>query len=88
MRSANVVFPDPEFPKIATFCIGGYRGAKRDRDKPQQGVVPSTLNLHRNGAVGFIDWLDVSSNRDWHVDQQQILRRTLSMRVSLCQSPP
>ena len=23
-----------------------------------QGVVTNTLNLFRNGAVGFIDWLD------------------------------
>jgi hypothetical protein len=27
-----------------------------NRDKVE-GVVASTLNLHRNGAVGFIDWL-------------------------------
>src|SRR6266700_3792779 len=27
------------------------------RDKPRQGVVASTLNLFRNGAIGFIDWL-------------------------------
>ena len=25
---------------------------------PQQGVMANTLNLYRNGAVGFIDWLD------------------------------
>ena len=25
-----------------------------------QGVVANTLKLPRNGAVGFIDWLDVS----------------------------
>ena len=24
-----------------------------------QGVVANTLSLYRNGAVGFIDWLDV-----------------------------
>jgi hypothetical protein len=24
-----------------------------------QGLVANTLNLFRNGAVGFIDWLDV-----------------------------
>ena len=24
-----------------------------------QGVVASTLTLQRNGAVGFIDWLDI-----------------------------
>ncbi len=26
-----------------------------------QGVVANTLNLYRNGAVGFIDWLDLRS---------------------------
>ena len=25
-----------------------------------EGVVANTLNLFRNGAVGFIDWLDLS----------------------------
>ena len=24
-----------------------------------EGVVANTLKLHRNGAVGFIDWLDL-----------------------------
>jgi hypothetical protein len=28
-----------------------------DRDKPRQGVVANTLNLFRNGAVGFIEGL-------------------------------
>ena len=28
------------------------------RDKSRQGVVANILNLFRNGAVGFIDWLD------------------------------
>jgi hypothetical protein len=28
------------------------------RDKPRQGVVANTLSAFRNGAVGFIDWLD------------------------------
>jgi hypothetical protein len=28
------------------------------RDKPRQGVVANRLNSFRNGAVGFIDWLD------------------------------
>jgi len=31
--------------------------AEREGDKPWQGVVANTLNLQRNGAVGFIDWL-------------------------------
>ena len=57
MRSANVVFPDPEFPKIATLCITSYRGAQRDRDKPRQGGLANTPRLYPNGAVGFIDWL-------------------------------
>src|SRR5215471_1107761 len=29
----------------------------RERDKPRQGVVATSLKFHRNGAVGFIDWL-------------------------------
>ena len=33
-------------------------GVYRDGDKPRQGVMVSTLSLFRNGAVGFIDWLD------------------------------
>jgi hypothetical protein len=35
--------------------------AERKHHKPRQGVVANTLNFFRNGAVGFIDWLDVSS---------------------------
>ena len=33
--------------------------AQRDRDKPRQGVAANTLDLFCNGAVGFIDWLDL-----------------------------
>ena len=33
--------------------------AGRKHHKPRQGVVASTLNLFRKGAVGFIDWLDL-----------------------------
>jgi hypothetical protein len=32
--------------------------AQRERDKPRQGVVASSLKWLRNGAVGFINWLD------------------------------
>ena len=32
--------------------------AQRERDKPRQGVVANTLKFFRDGAVGFIDWLD------------------------------
>ena len=32
--------------------------AQRERDKPRQGVVASSLDLFRHGAVGFINWLD------------------------------
>jgi hypothetical protein len=33
------------------------RQAYREKDKPQQGDVASTLRWQCNGAVGFIDWL-------------------------------
>jgi hypothetical protein len=33
--------------------------AELERDKPRQGVVANTLELYRNGAVGFIGWLGV-----------------------------
>jgi len=32
----------------------------RDSDKARQGVVANALNVSRNGAVGFIVWLDAS----------------------------
>ncbi len=32
--------------------------AGRKHHKPRQGVVANRLNLFRQGAVGFIDWLD------------------------------
>jgi hypothetical protein len=34
-----------------------HAGSARN-DKPRQGVVANTLDSYRNGAVGFIDWLD------------------------------
>ena len=40
--------------------ISKYGGMQRERDKPRQAVVANTLELHRNRAVGFIAWLDVS----------------------------
>ena len=30
-----------------------------ERDKARQGIVADSLNLFRNGAVGFIGWLGV-----------------------------
>jgi hypothetical protein len=33
----------------------------RKHHKPRQGGVANTLDLFRNGAVGFIDWLDLCS---------------------------
>src|SRR6266540_1189290 len=43
-----------------SFCpLTNPQPYQRDGDKPRQGVVANTLNLFRNGAVGFIDWLDV-----------------------------
>src|SRR6266496_5735791 len=37
-------------------------GVSRERDKPRQGAVASSLELYRNGAVGFIDWLDADGS--------------------------
>src|SRR5260370_34945191 len=34
--------------------------AYRERDKPRQGGVARSLAVIRSGAVGFIDWLDLS----------------------------
>src|SRR5204863_2248725 len=44
--------------------------AQRERDKPRQGVVANTLNLHRNGAVGFIDWLGMPHRTANSVDSR------------------
>ena len=48
---------------VREFLIGHtpkrVRSAQRERDKPRQGVVANTLNLFRDGAVGFIDWFDL-----------------------------
>jgi hypothetical protein len=30
-----------------------------ERDKPRQGVLANMLKLFRQGAVGFIGWLDL-----------------------------
>ena len=30
-----------------------------------EGVMANTLKVHRNGAVGFIDWLDVFVRFTW-----------------------
>jgi hypothetical protein len=39
---------------IALSRLTSTQPYQRDRDKPEQGVVASTLNLFRNGALGFI----------------------------------
>jgi hypothetical protein len=36
-----------------------------------QGVAPSWLNLYRNGAAGFIDWLDVMGSRGEHLSSDR-----------------
>jgi hypothetical protein len=33
--------------------------ASNENEISRQGVVPNALSLFRNGAVGFIDWLDL-----------------------------
>src|SRR6266496_131665 len=44
-----------------TTWTGSPKGvfAGRKHHKPRQGVMANPLKLHRNGAVGFIDWLDI-----------------------------
>ena len=39
--------------------------AGRKHHKPRQGVVANTQNSFRNGAVGFIDWLDLNCAKDF-----------------------
>jgi hypothetical protein len=54
LRTMQVIVPH-------NFCpLTNPQPYQRDRDKPRQGVVTNTLNSFRNGAVGFIEWLDVS----------------------------
>jgi hypothetical protein len=54
---------------------------RRERDKPRQGVVASTLNSFRNGAVRFIVWLDsvtLELKRNWrqeHHSKQNALNK-------------
>jgi hypothetical protein len=45
-------------PRCGGICSGERCFIQRDKDKPRQGVVANTLNSFRNGAVGFIYWLD------------------------------
>ena len=54
-----------------------------------QGVVANTLELFRNGAVGFIDWLDDRRSFGFSVQElpqvrQQILIALLSPAVWIC----
>ena len=35
------------------------RMRSNEKEISRQGVVTNTLNLFRDGAVGFIDWLDL-----------------------------
>jgi hypothetical protein len=60
--------PDVVVPPSELRCHGrrlmvqslsaSHASLHRERDKPRQGVVASTLNAYRNGAVGFSVWLD------------------------------
>src|SRR5215468_7573286 len=52
ISSVNATCKQPDFWRS---CSVTYR----KRDKPRQGVVASTLNAFRGGALDFIDWLDV-----------------------------
>jgi hypothetical protein len=51
--------PPARNPKIAT-KVRRMRIGQRERDKPRQGAVASTLDFFRDRDVGFIDWLDGS----------------------------
>jgi hypothetical protein len=44
-----------------------------------QGVVANTLKVHRNGAVGFIDWLDFGT---WLINELIIIRAFASLRFA------
>jgi len=50
---------------LINFTAGERERANRTRVAGHldeiQGVVANMLNLFRNGAVGFIDWLDLIS---------------------------
>jgi hypothetical protein len=52
-------------------------------DKSSEGVVASTLPLLRNGALGFIDWLDLLE------DSSRLPEMILSMiNAKISQTPP
>src|SRR5262249_43822325 len=50
--------------------------AQRERDKPRQGVVANSLDMFRQGAVGFIDWWVFSAHSDSHHAQTQCGRES------------
>jgi len=52
LQPANTVSPQTATERMRTSIY-------LDRDKPRQGAAANTLELFRNGAVGFIEWLDV-----------------------------
>jgi len=41
----------------------GVLAPPNEKEITRAGSVASSLKLHRQGAVGFIDWLDVSCNK-------------------------
>jgi hypothetical protein len=45
------------------------------KDKPRHGVVAITLNLIRNGTVGFIVWLDDFCRFTTHGDERELQGR-------------
>jgi hypothetical protein len=68
--------------------------AQRERDKPRQGVVANTPKSHRNGAVGFIDWLDgcglpckLNANPTQGATRQRQLGEATQHTVLTSQSP-
>jgi hypothetical protein len=65
-RSRRESNPHLRFRKPPFYPLN-YGNKYLKRDKPRQGVVANTLNLFRNGAVGFIDWLDGFIDMQAHV---------------------
>src|SRR5206468_7663952 len=59
--------------------------AGRKHHKPRQGVVANTLRLFRNGAVGFIDWLDAGVTITRRVVEYTTFRSRREQRDSYCQ---
>ena len=59
-RTREAGHPD-EIQGVMPNTLNGARGKRSDMDGQAEGRASGSerVNLFRNGAVGFIDWLDV-----------------------------